>query len=81
MKTLTVEAVYPMAFETFDDVTAHLPRFIEHVYNNRRPRSALGYLSPQHIRQLEKQQPDHCPPLRRTPKFPVEKGASCPVQH
>ena len=27
MKTLKVEAVYPMAFETFDDVANHLPRF------------------------------------------------------
>ncbi len=47
MKTLKIEAVYPMDFHTFDDVAKHLPHFIDDVYNKRRLHSALAYLSTQ----------------------------------
>lgn len=45
MKTLKVEDVYLMEYETFDDVAEGVPRFID-AYNTRRLHSALGCLSP-----------------------------------
>ena len=56
MKTLKVEGVYPMAFETAQDVALYLPRFIDS-YNNRRLHSALGYLSPKRFEEKHTQRP------------------------
>ncbi len=46
MKTLKVADVYPLAFETAQDVAEQIPPFIAK-YNSKRLHSALGYLSPE----------------------------------
>lgn len=51
MKTLKVEGVYPLEFETAEDVAEQFPVFIEKC-NTKRLHSSRGYLSPE---QYEKQ--------------------------
>jgi putative transposase len=46
MKTLKTEEVYLSGYQTFADITARLPRFIEEVYIQA-VHSALGYISPE----------------------------------
>ena len=56
MKTLKVEGVYPLEFETVEDVAEQLPDFIEK-YNARRLHSSLGYLSPEQYKKQHARPP------------------------
>ena len=53
-KTLKAEEVYLTEYETYADVIASVPKFIEAVYNSKRLHSSLGYLSPNEFEILAK---------------------------
>ena len=46
-RTLKVEEVYMSDYETYDDVLASIPYFIEEMYNKKRLHSSLGYMPPE----------------------------------
>jgi putative transposase len=47
MKTLKHEEVYLRPYRTMADAIAHLPHYLEELYNPRRPHSSLGYRPPE----------------------------------
>jgi transposase InsO family protein len=71
-KTLKHEEVYLCEYETFADVVARLPYFIEEVYNQKRLHSALGYRSPNDFERISLNQEVNDPPRQPLLTFSVQ---------
>lgn len=51
-KTLKAEEVYLTEYESYEEVKARLPEFIEAVYNSKRLHSGISYWAPQEFEQM-----------------------------
>jgi len=58
MRILKQQEVYLAKYETYLDVVEQLPQFIEDVYNEKRVHSTIGYLTPNELEEMEKQNKD-----------------------